>query len=91
VLNRADSRVGVTAEDVTKLLGQAPDVFVPSHRDITRSVNEAMPIVLSGGHTEARKAFQALGASYLTGAVASSAPEGKPRRRRLFSRRRKES
>jgi pilus assembly protein CpaE len=92
VLNRADSRVGVTPEDVKTLLGRAPDIRVPSHRDITRSVNEAMPIVLSGGHTDARRAFQALGASYLVVATApDGAPHGKRRRRRLFSRRRKET
>jgi pilus assembly protein CpaE len=92
VLNRADSRVGVTAEDVTALLGRAPDVRVPSHRDITRSVNEATPIVFSGGNAEARKAFQALGGSYvsgtLTATVAGRSP--KPKRRSLFSRRRKD-
>jgi pilus assembly protein CpaE len=92
VLNRADSRVGVTAEDVTTLLGRTPDVRVPSHRDITRSVNEAIPIVLSGGNHEARRAFQALAASYLTGAPPSElAPEGSRRRRKLFTRRRKET
>jgi pilus assembly protein CpaE len=92
VLNRADSRVGVTPEDVSTLLGRAPDIRVPSHRDITRSVNEAMPIVLSGGHAEARRAFQALGASYISGAdPAGGAHPEKPRRRRLFSRRRKET
>jgi pilus assembly protein CpaE len=92
VLNRADSRVGVTPEDVTILLGRAPDIRVPSHRDITRSVNEAMPIVLSGGNSEARKAFQALGASYVARAAPPDvAPGGKRRRRRLFSRRGKEA
>lgn len=64
VLNRADSRVGVTAEDATHLLGRAPDVLVPSHRDITRSVNEAAPIV-TGSSSDARQAFEALAQSYL--------------------------
>jgi pilus assembly protein CpaE len=93
VLNRADSRVGVTVEDVTELLGRAPDVRVPSHRDITRSVNEAMPIVLSSSNTEARRAFQALGASYLSGQTAthSEQPTKTRRRPRLFGRRGKDS
>ena len=42
---RADSKVGVTTEDAAALLGRTPDVLVPSSRDITRSVNEATPIV----------------------------------------------
>jgi pilus assembly protein CpaE len=92
VLNRADSRVGVTPEDVTKLLGRAPDVRVPSHRDITRSVNEAHPIVLSGGNTEARKAFRGLASSYLKDApIEAAAPRQKPKRRSIFARRRKDS
>jgi pilus assembly protein CpaE len=88
VLNRADSRVGVTTDDVTELLGHEPDVLVPSHREITRSVNEATPIVLSGGNAEAKRAFQALAASYL--------PDGEPvdtaatPRRRRARRRRKD-
>jgi pilus assembly protein CpaE len=92
VLNRADSRVGVTVEDVTELLGRSPDIRVPSHRDITRSVNEAMPIVLSGGNAEARKAFQTLGASYLSdGPGGAPAPAPAKRRRRLFGRQRKDA
>src|SRR3954468_102897 len=40
VLNRADSKVGVTQEDVVAVIGRQPDVLVPSHRDVARSVNE---------------------------------------------------
>ena len=47
VLNRADSHVGVTHDDVRAIVGRAPDVLVPSHRDIVRSVNEGAPIVRS--------------------------------------------
>ena len=84
VLNRADSRVGITIDDVTKLLGRTPDIRVPSHRDITRSVNEAVPIVASGGNAEARKAFENLALSYMDEhaiEVAPAAPAKQPRRR----------
>jgi pilus assembly protein CpaE len=92
VLNRADSRVGVTHDDVASLLGRTPDVRVPSHRDITRSVNEARPIAISGGNTEARKAFHGLAASYIQGKPVEPAAERreKPKRRGLFGRRRKD-
>lgn len=60
VLNRADSRVGVTADDAAHLLGREPDVLVPSHRDITRSVNEAAPIVAGSSSSDGRRAFEAL-------------------------------
>ena len=94
VLNRADSRVGITIDDVTKLLGRAPDIRVPSHRDITRSVNEAQPIVASGGNAEARRAFENLAASYANGQAvdnASGAASARQPRRRMIGRRRKAS
>lgn len=69
ILNRADSRVGVTTDDVTALLGHVPDVLVPSSREITRSVNEAMPVVLTGHNAEAKRAFQALAATFLDAEV----------------------
>jgi pilus assembly protein CpaE len=90
VLNRADSRVGVTAEDVAVLLGRAADVRVPSHRDITRSVNEASPIVISGHNGEARRAFEALAAAYMVPDESEPQVEtrARPKRRSLFRRHR---
>jgi pilus assembly protein CpaE len=78
VLNRADSNVGVTQEDVVAVIGRQPDVLVPSHRDVARSVNEGLPVVASRPKSEAARAFQALAAAYV-------GPAGgpKPRRRRL--------
>jgi pilus assembly protein CpaE len=66
VLNRADTSVGVTPEDVTAVLGRAPDVLVPSHRDIVRSVNEGAPIVLSRPRSDAARAFTALANMYVS-------------------------
>jgi pilus assembly protein CpaE len=64
VLNRADSRVGITREDVAAIVGRAPDVLVPSDRDIPRSINEGVPIVHSKAKSEAARAFRDLAASY---------------------------
>ena len=47
VLNRADSHVGIGLNDVKAILGRAPDVLVPSDRDIPRSVTEGVPIIVS--------------------------------------------
>lgn len=63
VLNRADSKVGVSVEDAAALLGRRPDVLVPSSRDITRSVNDAIPIVTSDAGSDAGQAFSALAES----------------------------
>jgi pilus assembly protein CpaE len=64
VLNRADSRVGITYEDVVAVIGRTPDVLVPSDREIPRSVNEGTPIVAAKARSEAAKAFRRLAALY---------------------------
>jgi pilus assembly protein CpaE len=67
VLNRADSRVGITLDDVVSIIGRKPDVLVPSDRDIPRSVNEGTPIVLAKSRSGAAKAFRSLAAMYEPG------------------------
>jgi pilus assembly protein CpaE len=83
VLNRADSRVGITREDVEAIVGRSPDVLIPSDRDIPRAVNEGAPIVMSKPRSEAAQAFRKLSALY--------APDSTVRRngRRRLLRRRK--
>ena len=61
VLNRSDSNVGVTHTDVVRILGRAPDILIPSSRDVVRSVNAGEPIVLDlGRRNEPGKAMRAL-------------------------------
>ena len=64
LLNRADSRVGITQEDVVSVIGRIPDVLVPSDREIPRSVNEGQPIVSAKAHSNAAKAFNRLASMY---------------------------
>ena len=64
VLNRADSRVGITRDDVLAIVGRPPDVLVPSDREIPRAVNEGTPIVLANARSEAAKAFRTLASFY---------------------------
>lgn len=73
VLNRADSNVGVTHSDVVRILNRAPDVLVPSQREIVRSINVGEPIVLSKSRGEAGKSFQALADLF-----ANEIPQRKP-------------
>jgi pilus assembly protein CpaE len=87
VLNRAGTRVGITAEDVASIMGRAPDIFVPSDRDIPRSVNEGDPIVLAKQRSESARAFRQLAESYRV-RVADPKKNGRASRRRLFARRR---
>ncbi|TMJ94267.1 MAG: hypothetical protein E6G67_10050 [Actinobacteria bacterium] len=65
VLNRADTRVGISRDDVVAIVGRAPDVFVPSDREIPRSINEGNPIVRARPKSEAAKAFRTLAGMYL--------------------------
>jgi pilus assembly protein CpaE len=88
VLNRADSHVGIGLKDVKSILGRAPDVLVPSDRDIPRSVTEGVPIITSSPRSDAAKAYLQLAQHYAAepaGApVAAATPS--PRRRSLLRR-----
>jgi pilus assembly protein CpaE len=64
LLNRANTKVGIDRQDVIAILGRDVDVLVPSHRDITRSINQGMPIVLGSG-SAASKAFRGLADLYV--------------------------
>ena len=84
VLNRADSRVGITKDDVLAIVGRAPDILVPSDRDIPRSVNEGRPITRVKPRSDAARAFQALAGMYRIG---RPEPEANGRRRLLGRKR----
>jgi pilus assembly protein CpaE len=64
VLNRADSRVGITPDDVSTIVGRVPDVLIPSDREIPRSINEGLPIVAAKPNSGAAKAFRTLADRY---------------------------
>lgn len=81
VLNRADTKVGVTQEDVTAIIGRPADVLVPSHRDVVRAVNEGKPVVMSRPRSDVTKAFRLLASTY-----AGGQPEGNGDRSRRLRR-----
>jgi pilus assembly protein CpaE len=89
LLNRAHSRVGISQSDVVAVLGQMPDVFVPSDREIPRAVNEGVPIVTARPQSESAEAFRSL-AHLFTGtapvAVAENGHITTVSRRKLFGR-----
>jgi len=63
-LNRADTRVGITQDDVTLIIGREPEVLIPSDRQIPISVNEGVPIVIADERSEAARAFRRLAERY---------------------------
>jgi pilus assembly protein CpaE len=73
VLNRADSRVGISDDDVERIVGRKPEVRVPSDVEVTRSVNDGKPIVLGRPKSEAAQSFRRL-ADVFMARVERSAP-----------------
>jgi pilus assembly protein CpaE len=86
VLNRADSNVGISREDVVAIIGRAPDVLVPSDRNITRSVNQGEPISLQHRRSDAARSFSALAGLYIADEQSLNGANHAKRRRRLFRR-----
>jgi pilus assembly protein CpaE len=94
VLNRADTRVGISQHDVVTVLGSEPNVFIPSDREIPRSVNEGIPIILSRPQSYAASSFHDLAGLFVTapnGEAVAAAATSDPARstRSLFRFRRK--
>lgn len=98
VLNRADTRVGITGEDVEAIIGRVPDILIPSDRLIPVSVNEGEPIVLAEERSGAARSFRALAEMYIeakdelepaaiAAAAAAAAPAAPVRAKRRFARR----
>jgi pilus assembly protein CpaE len=87
VLNRADSKVGITPDDVVAITKRMPAVLVPSDRHVTRSINEGKPISQSSPRSDAAKAFRALSRLYLDDIAAKNGTPLRPKRQRLFRHR----
>jgi pilus assembly protein CpaE len=64
VLNRADTNVGISAEDVSLILGREPDVLVPSDVAIPRAVTNGQPIVVAAPKSGAARAYTMLAQQY---------------------------
>ena len=75
VLNRADSRVGISDDDVERIVGRKPEVRIPSDVEVTRSVNDGKPIVLAKPKSEAAQSFQRLANLFLARVERGPAPE----------------
>jgi pilus assembly protein CpaE len=88
-LNRADTRVGITQDDVTLIIGRDPEVLIPSDRQIPISVNEGVPIVVADERSEAARAFRRLAESYTepepAGQPEEPAPAPAPSGKRRFA------
>jgi pilus assembly protein CpaE len=91
VLNRAGTNVGISDSDAVQILGRTPDVLVPSDREIPVSINDGVPITLSGSRSMAALAINSLADMFVADDPAHATVTAKPlrvkQRRRLFRRR----
>ena len=88
LLNRSDTRVGITLADVDAIIGKSPSIFVPSDRQIPISVNDGEPIVLADERSEAARAFRDLAGLYTNDHEVAEVPAeaeflAEPKRRRF--------
>ena len=83
VLNRAGTQVGIADADAVTILGRKPDVFIPSDREITVSINDGVPVVLSGSRSEAARSLDSLADLFLKPKTEVQASAGDPERLRV--------
>jgi pilus assembly protein CpaE len=90
VLNRAGTNVGISDSDAVQILGRTPDVLVPSDREIPVSINDGVPITLSGSRSAAAMAINSLADMFVQDSPATpsnpAAPLQVKQRRRWFRR-----
>ena len=60
VLNRANTKVGLSVDDIEATLERSVDITIPSHRTVPASVNRGNPIALSDPRSSVGKAFTSL-------------------------------
>ena len=89
VLNRADSKVGLDAGDVERVMKIQVDAMIPSSRLVPTSLNKGRPVVLDEPTSDVAASVRSL-ASKFTGTLEFAEPQVIPtekrKRFRLFSR-----
>jgi len=87
VLNRADARVGLSANDIESTLGMQIDVSVPSSQAMWLSLNSGTPILESDANSPAGRAMTELVTRFGAGSPTHAGNgDGGGRRRRKASR-----
>ena len=75
VLNRADSKVGLDASDVERVMKISVDAMIPSSRLVPTSLNKGRPVVLDEAGSEVAAAIRHL-AHKFTGLAAAASDNG---------------
>ena len=91
VLNRADSKVGLDASDVERVMKISVDAMIPSSRLVPTSLNKGRPVVLDEPNSEVSQAVRQLAVRFVGQAEAATAAsdgsfEASRKKKRLFAR-----
>jgi pilus assembly protein CpaE len=97
VLNRAQTKIGISRDDVIAVLGRAPQVSIPSDREVPRALSEGRAVVTSRPGSDTAAAFKLLAGlvatdTELAPVVAAATSVGEhdsqpaEQRRRIFGR-----
>lgn len=89
VLNRSDSRVGLTAADVQRVVRSPIDANVPSSRDVPISINKGTPIIIANPHHPVSTAIDSFAHTGLVATPPISRDAAGPAKQRAFGRLRK--
>ena len=85
VLNRSDSKVGLSPDDVLRVLKFEVDAMIPSSRLVPTALNKGRPVVLDEPKSNVSKSIIALAGKVLAMRAAAPLPSAHAGRR-LFSR-----
>jgi pilus assembly protein CpaE len=92
VLNRADSKVGLTVQAVEKTLGTHVDVSIPSSRDVSVSINRGAPLVIDNPKSPVVSSIMKMLDMIGAGGEAEAATASEPKDQKgLFGRRKGKS
>jgi pilus assembly protein CpaE len=86
VLNRSDAKVGLTAEDVTRVVRSPITVHVPSSREVPVSINKGTPIVLDNPAHPVSQAIARFARERLQVGGSAAPPPAAPGRRMVGRR-----
>jgi pilus assembly protein CpaE len=84
ILNRADSKVGLSADDVERVMKVKIDALIPSSRFVPTALNKGIPVVIDEPDSPVSDAIGAI-ASKLLGSTEEAQPEDR-KKFGLFSR-----
>ena len=94
VLNRADSKVGLDASDVERVMKIRVDAMIPSSRLVPTSLNKGRPVVIEEPNSEVAQAIRSLAERFagsvdepgVAEPIAMSAEDRAKKKKGLFAR-----